>query len=201
LFKRTRANQYRQYMNLYAAGVLLNAACLVGYDYDHIWHGTVFQGFTSMTVFMIAVLGLAGFLVGMTFKHLDNIAVVFADVSAMIIVSLLSWLMFDLELTFTFVLGAAICIIALCLYYLKPGVAEEEDRAAYQRVSTEADTADDGVHMDMDPEEEIELGEPFRPPLALSGWDSTANEDRSALRDIAVEWRNTAQVEGCAAGA
>ena len=33
----------------------------------------------------------------MTFKHLDNIAVVFADVSAMIIVSLLSWLMFDLE--------------------------------------------------------------------------------------------------------
>ena len=39
-----------QYMNLYAAGVLLNAACLVGYDYDHIWHGTVFQGYAGLAM-------------------------------------------------------------------------------------------------------------------------------------------------------
>jgi len=53
----------------------------------------------------------------MTFKHLDNIAVVFADVSAMIYVSVVSWLCFGLELTPFFLGGVGLCGVAIWLYY------------------------------------------------------------------------------------
>ena len=109
VYKRTRANQYRQYINMYIAGVLVNAVCLVVKDMETIQAGGVFQGWNVWTCICVFSLGGAGFLVGAAFKHLDNIAVVFCDVGATIVVAVFSFLLFDLQISVTFVLGGIIC--------------------------------------------------------------------------------------------
>jgi len=120
VYKRTQANQYRQYINMYTAGVLVNAVCLVVKDMETIQAGGVFQGWNVWTCICVFSLGGAGFLVGAAFKHLDNIAVVFCDVGATIVVAVFSFLFFDLQISVTFVLGGIICCGATYVYYIDP---------------------------------------------------------------------------------
>ena len=90
-------------------GVLVNAVCLVVKDMKTIQAGGVFQGWNAWTCIRVFSLGGAGFLVGAAFKHLDNIVVVFCDVSATIVVAVFSFLLFDLQVSVTFFLGGIIC--------------------------------------------------------------------------------------------
>ena len=60
----------------------------------------------------------AGLLTGAAFKFLDNIAVVFADMIAMLSQSALSILFFGLAIRVNFLAGAFLCILALWTYYL-----------------------------------------------------------------------------------
>jgi solute carrier family 35 (UDP-sugar transporter), member A1/2/3 len=157
LFKRTRGSQYAQYARLYVFGVAMNLVCLVVRDGATVMAGNLFQGYDWWTVAVITVLSGAGFLVGMTFKHVDNIAVVFADCSAMIYVSIVSWLCFGLKLTPLFIGGVTLCGGAIWLYY----GGEDKDKASaleeYKAVKTTDERspvlrcASEGENPDMPP--------------------------------------------------
>jgi len=149
VYKRTRANQYRQYINMYTAGVLVNALCLFLKDLKAVQAGGVFQGWNMWTYICVLSLGGAGFLVGSAFKHLDNIAVVFSDVGATIVVTLFSFLFFKLQISVTFVLGGIICCGATYVYYVDPTPAAV--------VATEARVVKENVFLLDDGDESCEL--------------------------------------------
>jgi len=155
LFKRTRANQYAQYMRLYTGGFLANFLCLLAKDTDAVARGDSFHNFNRWTSASVVVIGLAGFLVGMTFKHLDNIAVVFADVSAMLVVAIISWCFFDFQLSASFIGGMFLCVCALWLYYQKESPAELSFK--YQAVAAAPSEDMFGAHTTSDEGFEMEL--------------------------------------------
>ena len=153
LFKRTRGSQFAQYARLYAFGVVMNLACLMVQDGATIMAGHLFRGYDAWTGAVIVVLSAAGFLVGMTFKHIDNVAVVFADCSAMIYVSIVSWFCFGLQLTPFFLGGVALCGVAIWLYYWEPeekasqleeykAVKTTDERTPVLRASVEGEDPD-----------------------------------------------------------
>jgi len=142
LFKRTSGSQYAQYIRLYSFGVLLNMLCLLCRDFGSIMNNGIFQGYNAWTLVCILCLALAGFVVGMTIKQLDNIVVVFADVSATVVSSVVSWYYFDLHLTVSFIGGVMVCGYALYLYYSTPEDASL-GRMKYQAVKTALEIEDD----------------------------------------------------------
>lgn len=49
VYKRTCANQHRQYIRLYSSGVVLNAMCLTVHSGAGVWAGNLFEGCDSAT--------------------------------------------------------------------------------------------------------------------------------------------------------
>merc|ERR1712166_209800 len=141
IYKRTHANQYRQYCRLYAAGVVINFACLLIHDGQEILAGNLFAGYSWWTWLVIGLTGCHGFVVGMTFKHLDNIVLVFCDVAMMVIVSVVSWWLWDFKLDLNFAAGILIIAAATYLYYVKGAQVSEPKSPAlrYAPITTAED--------------------------------------------------------------
>ena len=127
---------------LYAWGMLFNFCVLTYRNKGDFSEALV--GYNKFTVGSIIFLASAGLLVGATFKFLDNIAVVFADMLAMLVQTTLSVVFFGLTLTMYLVAGALICMISLRVYYVGiPCVLEVDDKdGAYELMASDIDIDD-----------------------------------------------------------
>merc|ERR1712086_758694 len=127
------------------AGVVINFACLLIHDGKEILAGNLFAGYSWWTWLVIGLTGCHGFVVGMTFKHLDNIVLVFCDVAMMVIVSVVSWWLWDFKLDLNFAAGILIIAAATYLYYVKGAqVAEPKSPALRYAPITTAEDGSEG---------------------------------------------------------
>ena len=97
---------------------------MLAHDGSKVVGSTLFDGYNGWTILVIVLSGCHGFVIGMTFKHLDNIVLVFCDVGMMVIITVVSWFVFDLKLDPTFVIGLLLVAVAIYLYYVQ-GSAHE----------------------------------------------------------------------------
>ena len=87
------------------------------------WISAMFRNFGVWAWATVAVQVLGGLLTAMVIKYSDNILKGFATSLSIIISFLASVVLFSFEITFTFILGSAIVLIATWLYNQPPGRA------------------------------------------------------------------------------
>ena len=98
-------------------------------------HGSLFYGYNVWVVLALLNSGCSGFLVGAAFKHIDNVAVIVADVLATLLTAALSAAFFGARLTAALAGGAALIFCGLYLYYVR---AEADDAAAAAAAAADA---------------------------------------------------------------
>lgn len=111
-----------QNVRLYGFGVIMNLGTLwtkVSLEPTSPIHGPrgFFTGY-NVYVWVVVVCGaLNGILVSFTLRYVDNIAIIFAHALSMILVALLSAEFFAVQLTDSFLLGGALVLAALYVFY------------------------------------------------------------------------------------
>ena len=91
-----------------------------------------------------------GLVTSSIFKYLDNITNVFKNATSMLIISLVSWAVFDFHMTIAFITGFAIVVLALLLYNLDARTLADALLAGDRRVSSSS-----GGDGDDEDEEEV----------------------------------------------
>ncbi|KAF9433205.1 hypothetical protein BGZ76_009754 [Entomortierella beljakovae] len=86
------------------------------YDRHRIYEGGIFQGYSSITWFVITNQALGGLLVAIVVKYADNILKGFATSLSIIVSGMISVYFFDFEPSLQFQLGTMIVILATFLY-------------------------------------------------------------------------------------
>lgn len=76
----------------------------------------IFQGFSIVTLIIIASEAARGLTVALVLKHADTVLKGFATSCAIVLTTLCSWLLFSSDIQLTFVLGATNVIISIFLY-------------------------------------------------------------------------------------
>ena len=76
-----------------------------------------------------------GLVTSSIFKYLDNITTS-SDATSMLIISLVSWAVFDFHMTIAFITGFAIVVLALLLYNLDARTLADALLAGDRRVSS-----------------------------------------------------------------
>jgi len=87
------------------------------------WLSVVFRNFGAWAWATVAVQVLGGLITAMVIKYSDNILKGFATSLSIVISFLASVVLFDFKITFTFILGSVIVLIATWLYSQPPGRA------------------------------------------------------------------------------
>lgn len=100
-----------------------------------------FYGYNSVVWFAILLQAGGGIIVALCVKFADNIAKNFATSISILISLIASVVFFDFELTFNFIIGAAIVIGATYLYGYAPAPAPKPD-AEYKPVANTEQTED-----------------------------------------------------------
>lgn len=136
IMKKNDDNLYWQNIQLYAWGSMFNAAALTLQDFksgfrEGIWIFSLFKGFTAATYLLVLNFGCAGLFISWIMKFGDNIVKVYATSSAMLLTTLISAWLFELQPTLQLLLGIVVAAISLQLYFLPP---ENVARSPSQRV-------------------------------------------------------------------
>lgn len=82
-------------------------------------HG-FFQGYTWATWVSVIILAVGGLLVALVIKFADNILKGFATSLSIILSAVISWFMFDIPLSFLFVCGTFLVLLATLMYSIPP---------------------------------------------------------------------------------
>lgn len=121
-----------QNVRLYGFGVVMNLGTLltkVSLDPASPIHGPngFFTGY-NLYIWAVVVCGtLNGILVSFTLRYVDNIAIIFSHALAMLLGSFLSAEVFAVELTNSFLLGGALVLVALYVFYTSEAGALESN--------------------------------------------------------------------------
>lgn len=114
-----------QNAHFYIYGVIFNTLGYVLMDDST----SFFTGYNAWTISTIVIQIAGGMTMGVLFKYLDNIAVVFSHAIAMILTALVSMIVFRFQPHLEFVCGVGVTIISLYLYHVKP-----EDLAGHTKI-------------------------------------------------------------------
>merc|ERR1740130_2047927 len=85
-----------------------------------------FYGYTSTTLFNIAVQGGGGLMIAVVIKYADNILKNFSTAISIIVSSVYSWLFMGFQLSYLFVVGVGLVNYAVWLYGKAPAVPKPE---------------------------------------------------------------------------
>lgn len=97
--------------------VLLGGVCVVGLqDGPAIWREGFFQNYSAMTWMVIMIQAGGGLIVGLVVRYADNILKGFATSISIILSSLISYWLFQFEVSVLFGLGALLVVCATYLY-------------------------------------------------------------------------------------
>ncbi|CAO3613885.1 unnamed protein product [Mucor fragilis] len=97
--------------------VLLGGVCVVGLqDGPAIWRDGFFQNYSVMTWIVIMIQAGGGLIVGLVVRYADNILKGFATSISIILSSLVSYWLFQFEVSVLFGLGALLVVYATYLY-------------------------------------------------------------------------------------
>jgi UDP-sugar transporter A1/2/3 len=109
-------------------GALLSAIFGVyGKDYEAVMSKGFFQGYTSWTYIVITAQAVGGLIVAMVVKYADNILKGFATSISIIISCMVSVWLFDFNVTWSFIFGAAFVIYSTYLYDSPPANGKKGD--------------------------------------------------------------------------
>jgi UDP-sugar transporter A1/2/3 len=97
--------------------VILGSIFVIGLqDGAAIWENGFFQNYSILTWVVILIQAGGGLIVGLVVRYADNILKGFATSISIILSSLISYWLFDFEMTFAFGLGALFVVYATFLY-------------------------------------------------------------------------------------
>jgi solute carrier family 35 (UDP-sugar transporter), member A1/2/3 len=131
LLKKNNDSLYWQNVQLYAFGVVFNAARLTWDDFfgenkGGNWLFDCTDGFTLITWLIVINFSFSGLFVSWLQKFADTIVKVYATSSAMLLTALLSVSFFGLEPSLQLFLGITIACCSLVLYFMPPDAPKEK---------------------------------------------------------------------------
>lgn len=120
LLKRRAGALWWMNIQLYGFGVICNGVpLLLSHAGDDLRAEGFFHNYTGLVYAIVLLQSVAGVLVSLIFKYIDNVALLAADLIAMVALVVVSILYFGLPLSMFLVSGCVLIISSLALYYGK----------------------------------------------------------------------------------
>jgi len=113
-----------QNFQIYFFGLLLNAAATSLSRSSSTGGGGSLEGFNGWAALLILNHSVAGIVLGVLLKYLDNIAVIYCHTIAMLLQTVLQYLFFGFPITGYFVAGVVLISVSLRAYYEKSVVVD-----------------------------------------------------------------------------
>jgi len=89
---------------------------VIGSDFDKVWKDGFFQGFNPIVWNVVVIQAAGGLLIAAVIVYADNILKGFATSVSIVLSSLISVVLFSFQLSFGFVVGSSMVIIAVVVY-------------------------------------------------------------------------------------
>ena len=97
-------------------------------DSSNILSNGFFQGWNFVTIIVVFIQAIGGLIISIVVKYADNILKGFATSISIILSSIMSIFIFDFSVTFLFILGSALVLVATYFYQTPPSRPEDLSR-------------------------------------------------------------------------
>lgn len=114
-------------------GILFGIMTLVFSDYENLMEKGFFGGWTWFTWWVVILAAVGGLIVAVVVKYTDTIIKGFASSLSIVLTSLLSLILFDVELDFLFWIGASCVLISIFNYNEADAVTSSNTGGSIER--------------------------------------------------------------------
>ncbi|KAM5163316.1 CMP-sialic acid transporter [Mantella aurantiaca] len=105
-------------IQMYISGIIVTLACVFISDGEGIMEKGFFYGYNYLVCFVIFLASVGGLYTSVVVKYTDNIMKGFSAAAAIVISTIASVLLFGLQITFTFAIGALLVCMSIYTYGL-----------------------------------------------------------------------------------
>ena len=118
ILKHSKGSIWLRNIQMSMFGIVAGLIGLYASNWDAVTKKGMFYGYDAVVWFIILIFALGGLLVAMVIKYADNILKGFATSISIVLSTVISIIWLNFQLTWMFVIGASIVIVAVYLYSL-----------------------------------------------------------------------------------